>query len=444
MAPSRRVSRQQTRNAPRIQGGIRRRRREERNAARPTDANATSPEQRAGSLPPAITLGSEVSESSPGTLSSESPESSSEPEPEPETHQQPEPIDLPTLNNILQQREDHFLNRILTHLASEQTIPQLRNHTRAAARDRSIQPLPWSSRPMQGPGEETSDTHSMYSPLPIHEHEESASAAMDSVEAWFPGVERATLTQIIENRFKPTNIYCLLASEKDRAESQWVINIGGVCFEQGEREGREIEYRMGYFFKAWAAYCGILTKLAPAGLQCDLACSLHIYTMNLHDLAERYTWEGVKAYHFQFHWKRIASGKEVYHLDDWRKLDPELIFSKCFLFPKPTSSYIGTTPRGLFGQRVDHATGTGPGSYHRPAIGYTPATSTIATPGSSSEARNTRAGQWLPSSSCRNWNYRECQVQQCRYLHACISCGGNHRASQCTGRGMSGGKNPIR
>ena len=118
MARSRRVPRQKTRNAPQIQRGIRRRRREQRNAARPTEANATTPEQRAGNLLPAITLGSEVSESSPGTLSSESPDSSSEPEPEPETHQQPEPIDLPTLNNILQQREDHLLNRIFTHLAS--------------------------------------------------------------------------------------------------------------------------------------------------------------------------------------------------------------------------------------------------------------------------------------------------------------------------------------
>ena len=187
-----------------------------------------------------------------------------------------------------------------------------------------------------------------------------------------------------------------------------MINIGGVCFEQGEREGRENEYRMGHFYEVWAAYCGILTKLAPAGLQCDLACFLHIYTMNLHDLPERYTWEGVKAYHFQFHRKRIASGKEVYHPDEWCKLDPELIPSKCFLFPKPTSSYSRTTPQGLFGQKVDHTTGTGPGSYHHAAIGYSPVTSTIATPGSSFEARNSRAGQWLPSSSCRNWNYREC------------------------------------
>jgi len=39
-------------------------------------------------------------------------------------------------------------------------------------------------------------------------------------ELLFPGLECGTLVQIIENRFKPTNIYRLLASEKERAETQ--------------------------------------------------------------------------------------------------------------------------------------------------------------------------------------------------------------------------------
>ena len=61
---------------------------------------------------------------------------------------------------------------------------------------------------------------------------------MESVEALFPGVERSTLTQIIENKFKPTNIYRLLATERDQAESQRTICIGGVEFEQAERGER--------------------------------------------------------------------------------------------------------------------------------------------------------------------------------------------------------------
>ena len=130
---------------------------------------------------------------------------------------------------------------------------------------------------------------------------ESTSAITNSVEVLFLGVERSTLTQIAENRFKPTNIYRLLASEKDRAESQKTTSIRGVEFEQAEHDGKESEYRMSSFFKAWAAYSGILVKLAPYGLQGELATALFIYTMNLYDLLEKCTWEGVKGNHFQFH-----------------------------------------------------------------------------------------------------------------------------------------------
>jgi len=79
---------------------------------------------------------------------------------------------------------------------------------------------------------------------------ESISSITESVESLFPGVERSILTQIIENRFKPTNIYHLLATEKERAESQPTISIGGVEFQQSERGGKESEYKMNGFFKA--------------------------------------------------------------------------------------------------------------------------------------------------------------------------------------------------
>ena len=175
----------------------------------------------------------------------------------------------------------------------------------------------------------------MYGPNPqlASMGDESASGIAESVEILFPGVERSTLTQIIENRFKPTNIYRLLAREKERAESQRTINIGGIEFEQAERDGKKGEYRMTSFFKAWAAYSGILTKLAPHALQGELATALAIYTMSLYDLLEKYTWEGVRSYHFQFHRKRVASGKNIYQPIGWRQLDSELVASRCFAHP---------------------------------------------------------------------------------------------------------------
>jgi len=118
---------------------------------------------------------------------------------------------------------------------------------------------------------------------------ESPSGIADSVEVLFQGVERNTLSQIIEKRFKPTNIYRLLASERDRAESQCTISIGSLDVEQAERDGKKCEYRLSNFFKDWAAYSCILVKLAPYPLQGELATALSIYTMNLYDLIEKYT-----------------------------------------------------------------------------------------------------------------------------------------------------------
>ena len=129
----------------------------------------------------------------------------------------------------------------------------------------------------------------MYIPIPhqIDIGSESASGVGESVEILFPGMERSTLIQIIENQFKPTNIYRLSGMEKDRAESQRTINIGGVEFELAERDGKESEYRITSFLKAWAAYSGILIKLARHLLQGKLATALAIYTMNLYDLLEK-------------------------------------------------------------------------------------------------------------------------------------------------------------
>lgn len=142
---------------------------------------------------------------------------------------------------------------------------------------------------------------------PIHSilppTDKSASGVLDLVETMFPGVERTTLVQIVENKFKLTKIDRLIASKKDGTKTHQTINIGGVDFKQGEHEGRQSQYWMSSPPKAWAAYSGILIKLARHILQGELATTLCTYTINLHVLLEKYTWEGVKSYHFQFYRK---------------------------------------------------------------------------------------------------------------------------------------------
>ena len=243
---------------------------------------------------------------------------------------------------------------------------------------------------------------------------ESASGMVDSVDILFPGIERATLVQIIENKFKPINIYRFLASEQERAESHRIINIGGVEFEQAEREGKESEYRMSGFFKAWAAYSDILVKLAPHLLPGELATALSIYTMNLYDLLEKYTWEGVKAYHFQFHRKRVASGKSIYQPLEWRQLDSELVASKCFAHPH-------STPRATWAPGQKQAVVPFRRSFDLPirenvsGLSYTNVpipttenpfhTSNQITAGLGYQTRGSAGGSQALWQTCRNWNF---------------------------------------
>ena len=325
MAPSRRIARRPAQAIPPTRGGIRRSRRVGRAPRLSGELETIHVRQAAHRDPSPATPDSPLSSSV--TLSEGTPEGVHTAR----EHPPPGPVDIDALNAILNQREDQLVNRILAHLSTHHTPSPL---PRVHSTTNDLQP--GNKRGRQGSELEGGITamDGTYAP-PLSHHGESASAGvmMDSVEMLFPGVERVTLMQIIKNRFKPTNIYRLLASEKDRAESQRVISIGGVSFEQGEREGKESKYRMGPVFKAWAAYCGILTKLAPTGLQ---------------------------AYHFQFHRKRIVSRKEVFYPEDWRKIDAELIASKCFLFPAPNINRNWGSARGLSLGRGQYCGATGP------------------------------------------------------------------------------------
>jgi len=155
--------------------------------------------------------------------------------------------------------------------------------------------------------------------------------------------------------------------------------------------------------------------------------------MNLYDLLEKYTWEGVKAYHFQFHRKRVASGKSIYHPIEWRQLDSELIASKCFAYPALRATWVQ-------GQKIL------PGPSRRiqelpickntftPTTLFTPAERRITNNQTTIAATSSPLPAYgaLTMPSCRNWNFRECRSTQCRYQHSCLTCGSNHKATRCT------------
>ena len=288
-----------------------------------------------------------------------------------------------------------------------------------------------------------------YNPLhpTVQETGEGASSITESVGILFHGVERRTFVQIIENRFKPTNIYRLLLTEKEPVESQRMINIGGIEFEQTERDDKESESKISGFFKVWASYSGILVKLASQALQGELATALFIYTMNLYDLLEKYTWDRVKPYHFQVYRKQVASGKGIYYLSEWLHIDSELIASRCFAhlhIPRSqwTSSpnRIASFPRRSYSLPIRETHFSTAPPHTGNMLSPFPAsserqTNTYHTGHSTSTA--TQAGnRSLPITTqvCRNWNYRECRSAYCCNQHICINCGSNHKASQCTQR----------
>ena len=386
----------------------------------------------------------------------------SEPEPSPNvTRISNEGITLHDMRELLRSQEDEIVDRILLRLRSQnkeasttplysypapqpaprQQPPPSTTLSRIAELQSQLAQLQAEAGQLQVnhpfPMAREPGTYNPILPLPTV-GTESASALGESVEALFPGVERSTLTQIIENRFKPTNIYRLLATEKDRAESQRTINIGGVEFEQAEQDGKESEYRMSNFFKAWAAYSGILVKLAPYAIQGELATALFIYTMNLYYLLEKYTWDGVKGYHFQFHRKRVASGQSIYLPQDWRQIDSELIASKCFSHPAQKNTWNPTLTRpNIFPQRLSElplreyqfgpnrvSQGVSAHPYatlpERRQIQYPahPANSSLSTPPGPAQST---------PQACRNWNYRDCRTVNCRHLHMCITCGNSHK-----------------
>jgi len=158
-------------------------------------------------------------------------------------------------------------------------------------------------------------------------------------------------------------------------------------------------------------------KLGPHGLQGDLATALVIYTMNLYDLLERYTCEGVKAYHFQYHRNRVASGTTIYLPSEWRQIDSELIASKCFAHPiirrtrQPSNTKIQAPKERITELPLWGYPFPSPQLGNRPGIGHTPTQTYMQV--------------------CQNWNYRDCRNSSCRYPYSCALCGSSQKATQC-------------
>jgi len=179
---------------------------------------------------------------------------------------------------------------------------------------------------------------------------------------------------------------------------------------------------MRVFFKAWAAHSGILVKLVPQALQGELATALFIYIMNLYDLLEKYTWNGVKAYRLEFDRKRVAGGNGIYYPNDWRHIDTELIVSKCFAHPYITRQAWPTSQNRP--ASCPHRANELPIQESHPVPAFPQASSTPTMSYGLPDRRGNSYSTGYPSTTvalssngtgqtttqvCRKWNYCECR-----------------------------------
>lgn len=164
--------------------------------------------------------------------------------------------------------------------------------------------------------------------------------------------------------------------------------------------------------------------------------------MSLYDLLEKYSWDGVKGYHFQFDQKCVASGKSIYLPQGWRNLDSELTASKCSAHPLQRSTLTqGPSRQGSYPRRITQLPlrdNPFPDSY----LQQNPSTNPLLgvhdrrpmnhafLVRKDSGTRNTAI---IPTTgqAGRNWNYRECRTTNCSHQHICIVCGNNHKSVQC-------------
>ena len=150
--------------------------------------------------------------------------------------------------------------------------------------------------------------------------------------------------------------------------------------------------------RAFHVYIQILVFLTASGNKLQLQLALGKYTEHLMMLWEIYTWDLVRAYHFDFHQARILGG-----IDDslaWKTLDHEL--KQYLLVARPTRNTNSQDSRN-------------------------------AHTGSNSSTPSTEV--------CFKWSSEKDCPGNFRFLHQCTNCLGNHTKRRWSSRSVTSGSN---
>ena len=233
------------------------------------------------------------------------------------------------------------------HDASSEIIPdsQLQNEVanlerqvleaKKAALQKQLQtlaaanPTPPTEAASVTPGEARTSNFGLF-----YEHEGEESHLVPLMRE-YRSVDIQYIRDIKKNKFKPENIMKLSTSVRRTREAAKSLKIGtsGLEIEAKEEDCTTADAKgIIPLLRAFHVYTQILIFLAAPGIKLQLQLALGKYAEHLMMLWEMYTWDSVRAYHFDFHQARILEG-----IDDplaWKTPDHEL--KQYLLVPRPS------------------------------------------------------------------------------------------------------------
>ena len=218
----------------------------------------------------------------------------------------------------------------------------------------------------------------------------------------YRSVDIQYIWDIKRNKFKPENIMKLSTSVRRTREAAKGLKIGtnGLETEAKEEDCTTADAKgIIVLLRAFHVYTQILIFLAAPGNKLQLQLALDRYAEHLMMLWEMYNWDSVRAYHFNFHQARILEG-----IDDpvaWKTPDHEL--KQYLLVPHPARNFNPSDNEGC------HAGNSSPPS----------------------------------TEVCFKWNSEKNCPSNCRFLHQCTNCAGNHTKRRCPSRSVTTGPNNV-
>ena len=166
-------------------------------------------------------------------------------------------------------------------------------------------PAPPVGEPTANPREARNSNFGLF-----YEHEGEESHLVPLMRE-YRSVDIQYIRDIKRNKFKPENIMKLSTSVRRTKEAAKSLMIGtsGLEIEAKEEDCTTADAKgIIPLLRAFHVYTQILIFLAVPGNKLQLQLALSKYAKHLMMLWEMYTWDSVRAYHFDFHQARILEG----------------------------------------------------------------------------------------------------------------------------------------